>query len=672
MAKAKKNKPAANKPASVKRMEKPAASSGGYDASKIKILGGIEAVRKRPSMYIGSTSKAGLHHLIYEVVDNSVDEALAGFCTRIGVTIHKGDSVTVEDNGRGIPIDKHKDVKKPAAEVVMTTLHAGGKFGAGVYKVSGGLHGVGVSVVNALSEWLDLEISRDGKVYKQRFDRGKAKTHKLESAKKAASGTYTKVTFKPDKEIFSELVFNRDTVAHRLREIAFLNKGLEIKFTDEREEKIETYKYDGGVVAYVKHLNEGKEAMYSPPLYAITEKDDVFVELAFQHCKDYYDENIFSFVNCIKTKEGGTHVVGFKSALTKGINTYARKNNLIKAEESLAGEDVREGLTVVLNLRVSSPQFEGQTKTKLGNSEVKGIVDSVVVDAVATYLDKNPAAAKAVVDKALLAYRVRSAARKAQELERKKSALDTATLPGKLADCTESNPAKCELFIVEGDSAGGSAKQGRDRGFQAILPLRGKILNVEKARLDKILASQEIRTMITAIGPGVITGLRGDGDKGGEVAAEEILKKLRYHKIIIMTDADVHGAHIRTLLLTFFYRYARELIQNGNLFIAQPPLYLVKKGRGEHYAYSDKDMERLMKSLGKEGTSLQRYKGLGEMNPGQLWETTMDPGSRTLIRVSLEDAEEADEIFKILMGSQVEPRREFIQKYAKEVRWLDV
>jgi DNA gyrase subunit B len=623
-------------------------------------------------MYIGSTSKHGLHHLIYEVVDNSVDEALAGFCNRIEVTIHKNNSVSVVDNGRGIPIDRHKEVKKPAAEVVMTTLHAGGKFGAGVYKVSGGLHGVGVSVVNALSESLDLEISRDGKIYKQAFVRGKPKTPKIDQAKNKSGDTYTKVTFQPDKEIFTETVFSFDTVAHRLREVAFLNKGLEIKLTDERKGNSETYKYDGGVVAYVKHLNEGKDHLYAPPIYMTTEKEDVFMEIALQHCKDYYDENLYSFVNCIKTKEGGTHVVGFKSALTRALNNYARKNKLLKPEESLSGEDVREGLTVIINLRVSNPQFEGQTKTKLGNSEVKGIVDSFVVDGLAAHLDKNPACAKAIIEKSLLAYRVRSAARKAQELERKKSALDTATLPGKLADCTESNPAKCELFIVEGDSAGGSAKQGRDRGFQAILPLRGKILNVEKARLDKILASQEIRTMITAIGPGVITGLRGDGDKDDEVSTEDLLKKLRYHKVIIMTDADVDGAHIRTLLLTFFYRYAREMIENGNLFIAQPPLYLVKKGRAEHYAYSEKEVEKLLKSLGKEGSSLQRYKGLGEMNPGQLWETTMDPDARTLIKVELEDAEDADEIFKILMGSQVEPRREFIQKYAKQVRWLDV
>ncbi len=643
-----------------------------YDASKIKILGGIEAVRKRPSMYIGSTSKSGLHHLIYEVVDNSVDEALAGHCDHIEVTIHPGNSVSVTDNGRGIPIDKHKEAKKPAVEVVLTTLHAGGKFGAGVYKVSGGLHGVGVSVVNALSEWLEVEVRRDDKSYLQKFDRGKARPAKISPLARKTRGTGTRVTFKPDKEIFTETVFDFETVSHRLREIAYLNKGLAITLSDERGKKRETYKYDGGIVSYVKHLNEKKEPLYSSPIYICQEKEDVFVELALQHCKDYYDENVFSFVNCIKTKEGGTHLVGFKTALTRVINNYARKNNLVKEEESFSGDDIREGLTAVLNLRVSNPQFEGQTKTKLGNSEVKGIVDSIVDEGIAAYLGKNPSVGRAVIERALLAYRVRMAARKAQELERKKSALDTATLPGKLADCTEADPSKCELFIVEGDSAGGSAKQGRDRGFQAILPLRGKILNVEKSRLDKILANEEIRTMITAIGPGVVTGLRGDGEKEEEISEEDILKSLRYHKVIIMTDADVDGSHIRTLLLTFFYRYTREIIENGNLYIAQPPLYLIKKGKSQQYVYSDSEMEKTMKKIGREGASIQRYKGLGEMNPEQLWETTMDPEKRTLLKVDLEDAEVADEIFKILMGTNVEARREFIKEYAKSVRWLDV
>ncbi|MFA6548363.1 MAG: DNA topoisomerase (ATP-hydrolyzing) subunit B [Candidatus Margulisiibacteriota bacterium] len=643
-----------------------------YDASKIKVLGGIEAVRKRPAMYIGSTARAGLHHLIYEVVDNSIDEALAGVCDHIEVTIHEGDSVTVEDNGRGIPFDTHKETGRPAAEVVLTTLHAGGKFGDSAYKVSGGLHGVGVSCVNALSEWMDAEITREGETYTQHFDRGVPKKEKITPAK-GKKGTGTIISFKPDPEIFTETVFERKTIAHRLRELAYLNRGVKITFTDEREKENQTevYQFEGGITQYVEHLNEKKEALYSPPVYFAAEKEHVFVEIAMQHCKDYYDENIFSFVNCIKTKEGGTHEVGFKSAITRAINAYARKNNLAKEEESLSGDDVREGLTAVINLRIPDPQFEGQTKTKLGNSEVKGLVDSIVIDNLNTYLDKNPAAARAVVERALLAYRVRAAARKAQELERKKSALDTALLPGKLADCSETNAEKCELFLVEGDSAGGSAKQGRDRRFQAILPLRGKILNVEKARLDKILASNEIRIMITAIGPGVISGLSGDGG-GEEIANEEFFKKLNYHKIVIMTDADVDGAHIRTLLLTFFFRYARRLIDNGKLYIAQPPLYLVKKGKSEEYAYSDQELEKALKKTGKDGVHIQRYKGLGEMNPEQLWDTTMNPETRTLLKVTLEDAEQADEIFKILMGSEVEPRRQFIQDNAKLVKRLDI
>ncbi len=650
------------------------APASAYDASKIKILGGIEAVRKRPAMYIGSTSKTGLHHLIYEVVDNSIDEALAGHCNDIEVIIHPEGSVSVADNGRGIPFDIHKETKRPAVEVVLTTLHAGGKFGDSVYKVSGGLHGVGVSVVNALSEWMDAEIFREGKIYAQRYDRGKPQKEKLSSSKEKER-TGTVITFKPDAEIFTEMDFDRKTIAHRLRELAYLNKGVKITFVDEREKskelREEIYQFDGGIVQYVDHLNEKKERLYKPPIFFGAQKDHVYIEIALQHCKDYYDENVFSFVNCIKTREGGTHEVGFKSALTKAINNYARKNNLAKEEEAFSGDDVREGLTAVLNLRVPNPQFEGQTKTKLGNSEVKGMVDSVVIDHLNAYLDKNPAAARAIVERALLAYRVRAAARKAQELERKKSALDTALLPGKLADCTETNAAKCELFLVEGDSAGGSAKQGRNRRFQAILPLRGKILNVEKARIDKILTSSEIRTMITAIGAGVISGLSGDGEKE-ELSAEEFFKKLNYHKVVIMTDADVDGAHIRTLLLTFFFRYARRLIEGGHLYIAQPPLYLVKKGKIQEYAYSDKELEKVLKTVGKEGAHVQRYKGLGEMNPEQLWETTMNPETRTLLQVTLEDAEEADEIFKILMGTEVEPRRQFIQENAKLVKRLDV
>jgi len=646
-----------------------------YDASQIKILGGIEAVRKRPSMYIGSTSKSGLHHLVYEVIDNSIDEALAGFCTDIDVIMNKDNSITVADNGRGIPIDMHKEAKRPAAEVVLTTLHAGGKFGKGVYKVSGGLHGVGVSCVNALSEWMEVEIQRDGKIYRQHFDRGIPKPERLEKDKSTGGKTGTKVTFLADKEIFNEvneINYDRETLTHRIRELAYLNKGIKIRFIDDRG-KEEIFKFDGGIVSYVKHLIEGKDALYSPPMFFSGDEGDTFVEVCMQHSKDYYDENIISFVNCIKTKEGGTHEVGFKTAITRSVNNYARKHEITKGE-NLTGDDVREGLTAVLSLRLSNPQFEGQTKTKLGNSEVKGIVDSIVDRGISDYLEKNPSAARTIVDKSLIAFRVRAAARKAQDLERKKSALETTTLPGKLADCSERDAAKCEIFIVEGDSAGGSAKQGRNRDFQAILPLRGKILNVEKARLDKILNSEEIRALIMAIGPGVISGLKGDSSGGekDELSKEEMLDKLRYHKIIVMTDADVDGSHIRTLLLTFFYRYARSLIDNGNLYIAQPPLYLVKKGRAQHWVYNDAELQKLMKKIGKEGISLQRYKGLGEMNPDQLWDTTMNPETRTMLQVTLDDAEVADEIFKMLMGSQVEPRRAFIEEYANKVRWLDV
>ena len=557
--------------------------------------------------------------------------------------------------------------------MVLTTLHAGGKFGDSVYKVSGGLHGVGVSVVNALSEWMEVEIYQAGKIYTQGFKIGAPGKEKI-TAGKDKERTGTIVTFLPDKKIFDDIIFDYDTVKHRLQEVAFLNKGLTIVLKDERDGQEETFKYDGGVVEFVTFLNKGKEAVYSPPVYFVAEKDHTYVEISLQHCKEYYDENIFSYVNCIRTREGGTHLVGFKSALTKALNTYAKKNNILKENEVLAGEDVREGLTAVINLRIPNPQFEGQTKTKLGNSDVKGIVDSIVTDNLGAYLDKNPASGRAIIEKSLLAYRVRAAARKAQELERKKSALDTATLPGKLADCSESDPAKCEIFIVEGDSAGGSAKQGRDRRFQAILPLKGKILNVEKARLDKILASNEIRTLITAIGPGVISALKGDGEgeTETELTSEEVLKRLRYHKIILLCDADVDGAHIRTLIMTFFYRYARELVENGNLYIAQPPLYLLKKGKAQYWLHSDKEMEDKMKEIGKEGTSLQRYKGLGEMNPTQLWETTLDPATRTMLQVTLEDAEVADDIFKVLMGSEVEPRREFIEKHAKDVKRLDI
>jgi len=644
-----------------------------YDASTIKILGGIDAVRMRPSMYIGSTGKAGLHHLVYEVVDNSIDEALAGHCDTVIVTVHKDNSVTVDDNGRGIPFDIHPETKRPAAEVVLTTLHAGGKFGDSVYKVSGGLHGVGVSVVNALSEWMEVEIYRQGKMYSQRFAKGIPEEENITKAKDDER-TGTVITFKPDKTIFDEIVYDYDTIKHRLQEVAFLTKGIKINLIDEREKKEEVFHYEGGVIEFVQHLNKSKEGLYNPPFTFAAEKENSFVEVAMQHCKDYYDENIYSYVNCIRTREGGTHLVGFKSALTKALNNYAKKNNILKENEVLAGEDAREGLTAVISLRIPNPQFEGQTKTKLGNGEVKGLVDSMVIDALGAYLDKNPAAARSIIEKALIACRVRDAARKAQELERKKSALDTATLPGKLADCSSSNPEECEIFVVEGDSAGGSAKQGRDRRFQAILPLKGKILNVEKARLDKILANNEIRTLITAIGPGAVTALKGNGnsDSEEELTAEELRKRLRYHKIVLLCDADVDGAHIRTLILTFFYRYAREIIENGHLFIAQPPLYLVKKGKTQNWIYSDKELEQKMKQIGRDGVTVQRYKGLGEMNPEQLWDTTLNPDTRTMLRVDLDDAEVADEIFKILMGTEVEPRREFIEKHAKDVKRLDV
>jgi DNA gyrase subunit B len=652
-----------------------------YDASKIKVLGGLEAVRRRPSMYIGSTDRHGLHHLIYEVVDNSIDEALAGFCDNVDVTINADGSVTVVDNGRGIPVDKHPLKKIPAVEVIMTTLHSGGKFDSGAYTVSGGLHGVGVSVVNALSQWAQVEVFRDKKSYTQSYERGITKSKLQSKDDKVGTGTKnayregTRVTFMADKQIFETIDYDRDTIAHRLRELAYLNKGIKIKLADLRGKKPleETYQYEGGIISYVEHLNAKKEPLYKNPVYVYTSKDNNFIEIALQHVKEYYDENIYSFVNSICTKEGGTHLAGFRGGLTRAVNDYGKKYELLKDGATLGGEDVREGLTAVINLKIRFPQFEGQTKTKLGNSEIKGIVESFVGEALSTYLEKNPAVGKAIVERAATAMRVRDAARKAQDLERKKSALETTTLPGKLADCSERDATKCELYIVEGDSAGGSAKQGRDRNFQAILPLRGKILNVEKSRIDKILANEEIRNMITAIGPGVITGLSGNGDKEEEeVSVETLLKKLNYHKIIIMTDADVDGSHIRTLLLTFFFRYARELIENGNLFIAQPPLYLIKKGKSEYYAYSDKELEKKLKEIGKDGINIQRYKGLGEMNPTQLWETTMNPGSRTMLKVTVDDAETANEIFTVLMGSEVEPRRQFIQEHAKKVRWLDV
>ncbi|WP_456475183.1 DNA topoisomerase (ATP-hydrolyzing) subunit B, partial [Candidatus Pyrohabitans sp.] len=607
-----------------------------YAAKDIEVLEGLEAVRRRPGMYIGSTGPSGLHHLVYEVVDNSVDEALAGYCNNIKVVINRDGSVSVADNGRGIPTDVHPKFKKPGLEIALTMLHAGGKFGKKVYRISGGLHGVGVSVVNALSAWLVAEVRRNGRVFRQRFERGKPVEKMRIVGKSRRRGT--KITFKPDPEIFDTTDFNFDTLASRFRELAFLNKGIKITLRDKRTGREVTFCYSGGLAAFVKWLNSGKEPLHRKVVYFETQRDSTYVELAMQYTTSFR-ENFYGFVNSINTAEGGTHVTGFRSALTRVINDYARRNNLLKGDVTLSGDDVREGLTAVLSIRIPEPQFEGQTKTKLGNSEVKGIVESIVNEGLSRFFEENPSIARKVINKCIMAARAREAARKARELARRKSALDGQGLPGKLADCQERDPAKSELYIVEGDSAGGSAKQGRDRRFQAILPLRGKILNVEKARLDKILKNEEIRAMITAIGAGI-------GD-------EFDVEKARYHKIIIMTDADVDGAHIRTLLLTFFYRYMPALIERGYVYIAQPPLYRVKKGKREVYVYSEAEMERLLEKLGREGIKVQRYKGLGEMNPHQLWDTTMDPKNRTLLRVTIEDAMEADRIFTILMGGQV-------------------
>jgi DNA gyrase subunit B len=627
-----------------------------YGAEEIQVLEGLEAVRRRPGMYIGSTGPRGLHHLVYEVVDNSIDEAMAGFCDRIEVIVHKDNSVTVIDNGRGIPVDIHPKTGLPAVETVLTMLHAGGKFGGTVYKVSGGLHGVGVSVVNALSEWLEVEICRDGHVYHQRYQRGKAVTP-LKTVG-TANTTGTKVSFKPDAEIFEELVFNHETLSQRLRELSFLNRGIKIIFRDERTDQEVVYQHDGGIRDFVRYLNKNKEVLHNRPIYVFGERENVQVEVALQYTEGYV-ESLFSYVNNIHTVDGGTHEAGFKSALTRVINDYGRKYNLLKnGTPALAGEDIREGLTAVISVKVPEPQFEGQTKTKLGNSEVRGIVDTVVADGLATFLEENPGVARRIMDKAITAARAREAARKARELTRRKSALESASLPGKLADCSDRDPSRTELYLVEGDSAGGSAKQGRDRRFQAILPLRGKILNVEKARMDKILANEEIRALITALG----TGIGEDFD----------LSKARYHRILLMSDADVDGAHIRTLLLTFFYRYMRPLLEAGYVYIAQPPLYRIRKGKVDRYAYSDAELEEILKEIGRDGVSIQRYKGLGEMNPQQLWETTMNPEKRTILKVSIEDAIEADAIFSMLMGDRVEPRREFIQQNARAVRNLDV
>ena len=640
-------------------IEEATAVKGSYNAEQIHVLEGLEAVRKRPAMYIGSTSSRGLHHLVYEVVDNSIDEALAGYCNDIKVIIHKDNSITVVDNGRGIPVDMMKKEKKPAVEVIMTVLHAGGKFGDGGYKVSGGLHGVGVTCVNALSEFMEVEVRRGGKCYGIEFKQGK--TSKKLYEKGDCDVTGTTVHFKPDATIFTETEYSYDTLRLRIRELAFLNKGITISLTDERaEDKSESFHFAGGIIEYVEFMDKDKDKINPKPIYLEGEKNAVIVEVAMQYC-DTYSENIFTYVNNINTEEGGTHLSGFRKALTRTINAYARKTNMLKEnEDALSGDDVREGLTAVLSLKVQNPQFESQTKIKLGNSEVMPIVDNLVGDTLAEFMEENPQVAKKLVEKAIIAARARLAARKARELTRRKNAMDLGGLPGKLADCKSRNVEDTEIYLVEGDSAGGSAKQGRNSDFQAILPLRGKILNVEKARLDKVLSSEEIRNMITAFGCGI-------GDDFN-------LEKARYGKIIIMTDADVDGAHIRTLLLTFFYRYMQPLIKEGHVFIAQPPLYLIRKNQKQHYyAYSDEELQQILDEVGRDTNPyVQRYKGLGEMNPGQLWETTMDPAARTILQVHLEDAAEADRIFSILMGDKVEPRRQFIEDNAKKVRNLDL
>ena len=630
-----------------------------YDASQIQVLEGLEAVRKRPGMYIGSTSSRGLHHLVYEIVDNSIDEALAGYCKNIKVYIHKDNSVTVVDDGRGMPVGIHPKMGKPTVEVIMTVLHAGGKFGGGGYKVSGGLHGVGASVVNALSELCEVIVTRDGYVWKQSYKRGAVLTG-LEKIGEA-EGSGTKVHFKPDHEIFEETEYDFEILSQRLRELAFLNKGINITLIDEREDEVkeEVYHYEGGIKSFVSYLNRNKEVLHEEPIYVEGLKDGIAVEVSLQY-HDGFNENIFTFANNIDTVEGGTHLAGFKTALTRVMNDYGRRfGHLKESDKNLSGDDIREGLTADVSVKISEPQFEGQTKTKLGNSEVRSAVDSISGEGISTFLEENPEVGKIIIEKALLASRAREAARRARELTRK-SVLERSSLPGKLADCSSKDPKECEIYIVEGDSAGGSAKQGRDRKFQAILPLRGKIMNVEKQRLDKILGSDTIRSMVTAIGAGI--------------GPEFDIEKIRYNRIIIMTDADVDGAHIRTLLLTFFYRYMRDLVEQGHVYIAQPPLYKISKGKQERYAYSDAAADEIIEEFGGKDSSVnvQRYKGLGEMNAGQLWETTMDPESRILLRADIEDAMVADEIFTILMGDKVEPRREFIQKNAKNVSNLDI
>ncbi|HEY5562253.1 MAG TPA: DNA topoisomerase (ATP-hydrolyzing) subunit B [Clostridiaceae bacterium] len=628
-----------------------------YDESQIQVLEGLEAVRKRPSMYIGSTSLRGLHHLVYEIVDNSIDEALQGFCSNINVIIHGDNSITVIDDGRGMPVGIHPKMGISTIEVIMTVLHAGGKFGGKGYKVSGGLHGVGASVVNALSESCQVEVKREGFVWRQGFERGKAVTALEKLQEDHGQGTTTH--FLPDSQIFEEIEFDYDTLAQRLRELAFLNKNIKITLSDQRSGKNEEFHYEGGIQAFVTYLNRNKENLFPTPIYIEGKKEDFSVEIALQY-NDGYNDSIFSFANNIDTIEGGTHLTGFKNALTRVLNDYGRKFGLLKEnDKNLSGDDIREGLTAVVSVKLIDPQFEGQTKTKLGNSEVRGIVDAIVGDGVGAYLEENPSLGKTIIDKSLLAARAREAARKARELTRK-SVLERSSLPGKLSDCSSKDPEECEIYLVEGDSAGGSAKGGRNRAFQAILPLRGKIMNVEKQRLDKILGYEEIRSMITAFG----AGIGSDFD----------IEKIRYNRIILMTDADVDGAHIRTLLLTFFYRYMKELVEQGHVFIAQPPLYKVVKGKNEHYCYSDKELEKHLVTLGGKDNSvnIQRYKGLGEMDARQLWETTMDPEKRTLKQVTVGDAMGADEIFNILMGDKVEPRRLFITENAKKVVNLDI
>ena len=633
-----------------------------YGADQIQILEGLEAVRKRPGMYIGSTSARGLHHLVYEIVDNAVDAALAGYCDSIEVFINEDNSITVVDDGRGIPVDIQKKAGIPAVEVVFTILHAGGKFGNGGYKVSGGLHGVGASVVNALSEWLEVQVYRDGNVYQQRYERGRT-MYPLKIVGTCSPDQHgTRVSFLPDKEISEETVFDYDTLKMRLRETAFLTKNLKIVLHDEREEKHEhTFHYEGGIKEFVSYLNKGKTPLYENVLYCEGTKDGVYVEVSMQH-NDSYTENIYTFVNNINTPEGGTHLTGFKNALTKTFNDYARKNKLLKEnEDSLSGEDIREGLTAIVSVKVEEPQFEGQTKQKLGNSEARGAVDNIVSEQLTYYLEQNPTAAKAMCEKSIMAQRARAAARKARDLTRRKSALEGMALPGKLADCSDKNPENCEIYIVEGDSAGGSAKTARSRATQAILPLRGKILNVEKARMDKVYANAEIKAMITAFG----TGIHDDFD----------ISKLRYHKIIIMTDADVDGAHISTLLLTFIYRFMPELIKQGYVYLAQPPLYKIEKNKRVWYAYSDEELNSILMDIGRDNSNkIQRYKGLGEMDAEQLWETTMDPERRILLRVTMDEetTSEVDLTFTTLMGDQVEPRREFIENNAKKVKNLDI